>query len=61
MPTPVAKRQNKPGDQRRIKCFYCRHVRLCTWQSDPYMSEIVGNHTLHWQCDDCDYSSTQDL
>lgn len=43
-------------------CERCNQVSLTVkLQPDPYASELHGDYTLYFMCDDCAYNSSQEI
>ena len=51
----------KVGDTAVRLCEGCEQVKECTYQPDPFASEIHGDDTPRWQCDWCYQESSNDI
>ena len=43
-----------PKGYEQKRCYFCHRARFCSYRADPYLSEIRGDRTKHWSCDECD-------
>ena len=43
------------------KCESCNAMAQCTYEADPFMSEIHGDNSEVWQCEKCYENSCDDI
>jgi hypothetical protein len=57
----LSKENKKIKDQEsEATCEYCSN-KGARYIPDPFSSEIHGDDTPHWICDDCEYQSAMDI
>jgi hypothetical protein len=42
-------------------CDFCGSRTDVTRDTDPYASDLRGDHTLHWICEECQHTRAQEL
>jgi hypothetical protein len=43
------------------RCWHCRQKEMCTYEPDPYRSDLYGDYRKVWQCKPCKDNSADEL
>ncbi len=49
------------GTEAVVECSHCNKILPCTWMPDPFQSDVHGDETPMWICEDCAWQSNMDI